>query len=78
SVHDLILVVPIMTISKIEKEEVKNLATEIENGVFVIAAAQAGRHEEGRETFGHSMIIDPWGTVLASAGATGEAVIVAE
>ncbi|NKM99538.1 carbon-nitrogen hydrolase family protein [Rhizobium leguminosarum] len=53
-------------------------ARAIENGVFVIAAAQAGRHEDGRETFGHSMIIDPWGTVLASAGATGEAVIVAE
>jgi predicted amidohydrolase len=53
-------------------------ARAIENGVFVIAAAQAGRHEDGRETFGHSIIIDPWGTVLASAGATGEAVIVAE
>ncbi|MCW1754759.1 carbon-nitrogen hydrolase family protein [Rhizobium acaciae] len=53
-------------------------ARAIENGVFVIAAAQAGRHEDGRETFGHSMIVDPWGTVLASAGAAGEAVIVAE
>ncbi|AIC29126.1 nitrilase/cyanide hydratase protein [Rhizobium etli bv. mimosae str. IE4771] len=53
-------------------------ARAIENGVFVIAAAQAGRHEDGRETFGHSMIIDPWGTVLASAGAAGEAVILAE
>ncbi|MBX4911843.1 MULTISPECIES: carbon-nitrogen hydrolase family protein [Rhizobium] len=58
-------------------------ARAIENGVFVVAAAQAGRHEDGRhedgrETFGHSMIIDPWGTVLASGGATGEAVIVAE
>ncbi|MDR9774054.1 carbon-nitrogen hydrolase family protein [Rhizobium hidalgonense] len=58
-------------------------ARAIENGVFVVAAAQAGRHEDGRhedgrETFGHSMIIDPWGTVLASAGATGEAVIIAE
>jgi len=53
-------------------------ARAIENGVFVIAAAQAGVHEDGRETFGHSMIIDPWGRVLASAGGTGEAVIVAE
>ncbi len=35
-------------------------------------------HEDGRETFGHSMIIDPWGKVLASAGPTGEAVILAE
>lgn len=53
-------------------------ARAIENGVFVIAAAQAGLHEDGRETFGHSMIIDPWGRVLASAGPTGEAVILAE
>ncbi len=51
-------------------------ARAIENGVFVVAAAQAGLHEDGRETYGHSMIIDPWGKVLASAGGTGEAVIV--
>jgi len=53
-------------------------ARAIENGVFVIAAAQAGVHEDGRETFGHSMIIDPWGRILASAGGTGEAVILAD
>jgi len=53
-------------------------ARAIENGVFVIAAAQAGRHEDGRETFGHSMIVDPWGRVLASAGPEGEAIIVAD
>lgn len=53
-------------------------ARAIENGVYVIAAAQAGLHEDGRETFGHSMIIDPWGRVLASAGGTGEAVVLAE
>jgi len=53
-------------------------ARAIENGMFVIAAAQAGLHEDGRETFGHSMIIDPWGRVLASAGGSGEAVLVAE
>ncbi|MDE1991592.1 MAG: carbon-nitrogen hydrolase family protein [Rhizobiaceae bacterium] len=53
-------------------------ARAIENGMFVIAAAQAGKHEDGRETFGHSMIIDPWGKILASAGGTGEAVLVAE
>jgi predicted amidohydrolase len=53
-------------------------ARAIENGMFVIAAAQAGRHEDGRETFGHSMIIDPWGKVLASAGGTGEAVVLAD
>lgn len=53
-------------------------ARAIENGLFVVAAAQAGKHEDGRETFGHSMIIDPWGRVLAEAGSAGEAVIVAD
>ncbi|MET0747807.1 MAG: carbon-nitrogen hydrolase family protein [Rhizobium sp.] len=53
-------------------------ARAIENGMFVIAAAQAGVHQDGRETFGHSMIIDPWGRILASAGGAGEAVLVAE
>lgn len=40
----------------------------VENGCFVLAAAQGGRHENGRETFGHSLIIDPWGTILAEGG----------
>jgi predicted amidohydrolase len=39
-------------------------ARAIEAGVFVIAAAQCGRHEDGRETFGHSLIVGPWGEVL--------------
>ena len=39
-------------------------ARAIEAGVFVIAAAQCGRHEDGRETYGRSMMIDPWGDVL--------------
>ena len=53
-------------------------ARAIENGAFFIAAAQAGIHEDGRETFGHSMIVDPWGKILASAGGTGEAVVLAD
>ncbi|MBL0374690.1 carbon-nitrogen hydrolase family protein [Rhizobium sp. KVB221] len=53
-------------------------ARAIENGVFVVAAAQGGVHEDGRETYGHSMIIDPWGKVLAEASGSGEAVIVAD
>ncbi|MGG2476813.1 carbon-nitrogen hydrolase family protein, partial [Rhizobium sp. BR5] len=53
-------------------------ARAIENGAFVIAAAQAGVHEDGRETFGHSIIIDPWGKVLAMAGGAGEEIIFAE
>ncbi|MCU7851292.1 MAG: carbon-nitrogen hydrolase family protein [Candidatus Thiodiazotropha sp. (ex Monitilora ramsayi)] len=40
-------------------------ARAIENLAFVIAAAQGGYHVNGRETHGHSMIVDPWGTVLA-------------
>jgi predicted amidohydrolase len=43
-------------------------ARAIENGCFVFAAAQGGLHENKRETFGHSLIIDPWGTVLAEGG----------
>lgn len=39
----------------------------IETGCFVIAPAQGGKHQDGRETFGHSLIIDPWGKVLAEA-----------
>ena len=38
-------------------------ARAIEAGLFVVAAAQAGRHEDGRETFGHSLVVDPWGEV---------------
>ena len=52
-------------------------ARAIENACFVIAAAQSGHHQDGRHTYGHSMIIDPWGTVLADAGASTPAVIVA-
>ena len=44
-------------------------ARAIETGSFMIAAAQGGAHEDGRETFGHSLIVDPWGRVLAEAGA---------
>jgi len=43
-------------------------ARAIENGAFMISAAQAGLHEDGRETYGHSIIVDPWGQVLAEAG----------
>ena len=48
---------------------VLNRARAIENGCFVFAAAQGGRHENGRETFGHSLIADPWGRIIAEAGA---------
>jgi predicted amidohydrolase len=42
-------------------------ARAIETGSFVIAAAQGGRHDDGRDTFGHSMIVDPWGKVVVEA-----------
>jgi predicted amidohydrolase len=43
-------------------------ARAIEAGLFVIAAAQVGRHEDGRQTFGHSLVVDPWGDVLLDMG----------
>ena len=43
-------------------------ARAIENGAFVIAAAQSGEHANGRKTYGHSLIVAPWGEVLAEAG----------
>jgi deaminated glutathione amidase len=44
-------------------------ARAIETGAFFMSAAQAGHHEDGRDTFGHSIIVDPWGRVLAEAEA---------
>jgi predicted amidohydrolase len=43
-------------------------ARAIENGSFVFAAAQGGLHENGRETYGHSLIVDPWGRILGEGG----------
>jgi len=53
-------------------------ARAIENGAFVISAAQAGRHADGRETFGHSIIVSPWGDVLAEGGGEGPQLVIAE
>jgi predicted amidohydrolase len=46
-------------------------ARAIEAGLFVVAAAQVGRHEDGRQTFGHSLVIDPWGELLLDMGEQG-------
>jgi predicted amidohydrolase len=43
-------------------------ARAIEASAFVIAAAQVGEHEDGRETYGHSLVVDPWGEVLLDLG----------
>ena len=52
-------------------------ARAIENQCYVVAAAQGGRHSETRETWGHSMIVDPWGKVLDCV-ATGEGIAIAD
>lgn len=52
-------------------------ARAVENQCYVIASAQGGQHQSGRKTWGHSMIIDPWGTVLTSI-AEGPGVAVAD
>jgi predicted amidohydrolase len=43
-------------------------ARAIETGCFMLAAAQGGKHESGRETYGHSLIVDPWGRIVAEGG----------
>lgn len=53
-------------------------ARAIENGAWVIAAAQGGRHEDGRETYGHSLIVDPWGAIVAEADGDAPGVVIAD
>jgi predicted amidohydrolase len=54
---------------------VLNRARAIENGCFVFAAAQGGKHENGRDTYGHSLIVDPWGRILAEGGVEPDVVM---
>jgi deaminated glutathione amidase len=49
----------------------------IENGSFVFAAAQGGKHENSRETYGHSLVVDPWGRIIAEGG-TEPGIVMAE
>jgi len=53
-------------------------ARAIENGAWVIAAAQGGKHEDGRETYGYTLIVDPWGRVVADAGNNEPGIVLAE
>jgi len=53
-------------------------ARAIENGAWVISAAQGGTHEDGRETYGHSIVIDPWGRIVAEADHADPAIVYAE
>jgi predicted amidohydrolase len=52
-------------------------ARAIETGSFIIAPAQVGTHAGDRKTYGHSLIVDPWGRIMADGG-TGEGIITAE
>ena len=58
--------------------EVLLRARAIENGAFVLAPAQAGAHEDGRTTWGHSMVVGPWGEILAQADGDTPGVVFAE
>ncbi|AXS42028.1 carbon-nitrogen hydrolase family protein [Breoghania sp. L-A4] len=53
-------------------------ARAIENGAFQMAAAQGGHHADGRDTYGHSLIVDPWGKVIAEADHDEPCVVLAE
>ncbi len=53
-------------------------ARAIENGAWVVAAAQGGEHEDGRTTYGHSLIVDPWGKVVAELADEGPGYALAE
>lgn len=53
-------------------------ARAIETAAFIVAPAQGGRHEDGRATYGHSMIVDPWGGIVASLDHDEPGVIVAD
>ncbi len=53
-------------------------ARAIENQVFMVAAAQVGMHASGRHTYGHSMIVDPWGQILANANTLADCLITAD
>ena len=50
----------------------------IETGCFILAAAQGGQHQNGRATYGHSMIVDPWGRILAAINSDKVGVAVAD
>jgi deaminated glutathione amidase len=51
-------------------------ARAVENGCYVFAAAQAGKHESGRETYGHSLVVSPWGDIVAEAGVDPSVIVV--
>ena len=50
-------------------------ARAVENQVYVLAAAQGGTHPNGRRTYGHSCLVDPWGEIVAEQAADGPGVV---
>jgi predicted amidohydrolase len=58
--------------------EVLLRARAIETGCFIVAAAQGGTHDNGRMTYGHSMIVDPWGKIIAQIDGDATGVVVTE
>ena len=58
--------------------EVLLRARAIENQVFIVAANQGGQHDNGRSTWGHSCVIDPWGEIVAEQQAAGPGLIFAD
>ena len=53
-------------------------ARAIETGCFIIAAAQSGTHADGRQTYGHSLIVNPWGQIIAEAKTLKTELVIAE
>ncbi|GIS15502.1 MAG: hypothetical protein CM15mP117_09340 [Alphaproteobacteria bacterium] len=53
-------------------------ARAIETGCFIIAAAQSGTHADGRQTYGHSLIVNPWGQIIAEAKTLQTELVIAE
>ncbi|ESQ81320.1 carbon-nitrogen hydrolase family protein [Asticcacaulis sp. YBE204] len=58
--------------------EVMLRARAIETGAFILAPAQGGQHEDGRKTWGHSMVVNPWGEVIAHLNHDHPAVLIAD
>jgi nitrilase len=76
---DLLLVPSAFTYTTGEAHwEVLLRARAVENLAYVAAPAQGGRHENGRRTWGHSMVVDPWGAVLAQRSEAGAGVVLAD
>jgi predicted amidohydrolase len=53
-------------------------ARAIETGCYVIAAAQGGQHQNGRATYGHSLVVDPWGSIVAELDNDDPGVLIAD